>query len=151
MKLSLDHVALSVSSLERSIAFYRDIIGFRVLRIIDCPPERGLGQVVGIPQCSARIAHMVVSENEQQATVATPMLELFEYRTPRGKPFGPDRTQADIGFTHIGFSTADARSDYERLKANNVEFFSEPIEFRPNVWLFYFRGPDGEVCELREI
>ena len=31
-----------------------------------------------------------------------------------------------------------------------VEFISEPVEFRPGVWIVYFCGPDGEVCELRE-
>ncbi len=137
----LDHVALSVSDLNRSIAFYRDIIGFHVIRIIECPPEMRLGDVVGMPGCRGRIAHLQAGET---------MFELFEYQEPRGKKIPLDHKQADHGLIHVGFTSTDARSDYKRLQELGVQFFSEPIEFRPGVWLFYFYGPDGEVCELRE-
>ena len=140
---TIEHVALSVSNLERSIDFYSNLFGFKVARIIDCPPERGLGMVNGMPGCSARIAHL--------ETDGDVMLELFEYRDPRGKQITADRKQADIGLIHLGLSSTDARADYRRLEKAGIRFFSEPIEFRPDVWLFYFYGPDGEVCELREV
>lgn len=137
----IDHVALSVADLERSLAFYRDIIGFEVIRILECGPEMRLGDVNGMPDCTARIAHLQLGDS---------MLELFEYQNPPGKEIPPDHKQADHGFTHLGFTSTDARADYERLKKQGIRFFSEPIEFRPGVWIFYFYGPDGEVCELRE-
>jgi len=139
--LTLEHVALSVSDLETSLAFYRELLGFEVERIIESPPEMGLGRVVGLPGCSARIAHL---------RNGPLMLELFEYTRPRGKPVASTRTQADTGFTHLGFSSADTRADYRRLKEQGVAFLGEPVEFRPGVWIVYFRGPDGEVCELRQ-
>jgi len=138
----IDHIALSVSDLERSISFYTEIFGLEVIRVIECPPEKGLGKIAGVPGCSARIAHIKSGET---------MLELFEYRRPRGKSLPSDRSQADIGFIHIGFTSTDARADYKRLKSLGIETFSEPVEFRPGVWLFYFYGPDGEVCEVREV
>ena len=52
--------------------------------------------------------------------------------------------------THIGFVSTDVRADYARLKGQGVTFFGEPVEFRPGVWVVYFYGPDGEVCELRQ-
>ena len=30
-----------------------------------------------------------------------------------------------------------------------LRFLSDPVEFRPGVWVVYFLGPDGEVVELR--
>ena len=139
--MRFEHVALSVSSLERSMAFYVDLMGFEKSDLIECPPERGLGNVVGIPGCSARIAKL-----KQGAMV----LELFEYLVPRGRPMAPDRTQADIGLTHLGFASTDIHSDYERLRQQGVRFYSPPIEYRPHVWNAYFYGPDGETCELRQ-
>ena len=78
------------------------------------------------------------------------MLELFEYQGPRGRAIPQDRTQADQGFIHIGLRSTDTRADHDRLKGRGVQFLHEPIEFRPGVWIAYFRGPDGEVCELRQ-
>ncbi len=58
MITKLDHAALSVADLDRSVRFYRDLLGFTVERIIESPPEMRLGEVVALPGCSARIAHL---------------------------------------------------------------------------------------------
>ncbi len=139
-----EHVAISVSNMERSIGFYTSVLGLRVARTIDSPPERGLGRIVGLPGCSAVIAHLVPEDGSQF------MVELFEYRDPVGRPLARERSQADIGISHIGFASPDVRADYARLRELNVEFLGEPVEFRPGVWVVYFRGPDGEVGELRQ-
>jgi len=61
-----------------------------------------------------------------------------------------DRTQADHGFTHVGFTSKDIHADYARLKGRGVVFYNKPIEYRPGVWNAYFYGPDGETCEIRQ-
>lgn len=141
MITELEHAALSVANLDRSIEFYRDTIGFRLIRIIEPRGDARLGTVAGIPGAMARIAHL---------RLGSAMLELFEYVSPRGAPVAPDRTQADRGWIHIGLRTDDARADCEKLKSKGVSFISGPVEFRPGVWVAYFRGPDGELCELRQ-
>ena len=140
MILQFEHTALSVADLDRSLAFYRDILGFKVIRVIEPREDPMLGTIVAMPGARARIAHLMFGDM---------MLELFEYKTPRGKPVSG--TQADQGFTHIGFRSDDANADYRRMKEQGVTFLSEPVEFRPGVWVVYFRGPDGETCELRQI
>ena len=137
----IEHIGLSVSDLDRSVAFYRDILGLEVVRILEPSPDSPLEKVVGLPGCRARIAHMQSEKG---------MLELFEYITPRGKPIPIDHRQADNGFIHMGFTSTDARTDYRFLKEHGVKFLSDPVEFRPGVWIFYFYGPDGEVCEMRQ-
>lgn len=137
----LEHVALSVADLDRSIAFYRDVIGLEVIRIIKCGQEMPLGEVTNMPGCIASIAHLQSGPN---------MLELFEYKQPHGRKISHDRKQADYGLIHLGFTSTDVRNDYKRFKELGIKTFSDPIEFRTGVWLFYFYGPDGEVCELRQ-
>ena len=137
----IEHVGLSVSNLERSIEFYCKNLNCEVIRIIEANTNPLLGKVVGMPDCVARIAHLKSGPN---------MLELFEYRTPHGKEIPVDENQSDNGFSHAGFRSSDVRNDYLRLKSEGVDFISEPVEFRKDVWICYFHGPDNEVCELSE-
>jgi glyoxylase I family protein len=137
----IEHTALSVSDLDGSIGFYCDLIGLKLIRIIECGPDMKLGDVVGIPDCTARIAHL--SSGGQ-------MLELFEYKYPRGKPLTKNGGQTGFGFTHIGFKSSDIHKDYARLSEGGIRFFNKPVEFRPGAWVVYFFGPDNEVCELRQ-
>jgi catechol 2,3-dioxygenase-like lactoylglutathione lyase family enzyme len=141
MITGMEHAALSVSNLERSIDFYCGILGMEHLRTIDAAPEMGLGRIVGIPGAAARIAHLASR---------TMMLELFEYRDPTGRPIPADQKQADHGFIHVAFTSTDVRSDAQMLRSHAVDFVGEPVEFRPGVWVLYFYGPDREVIELRQ-
>jgi catechol 2,3-dioxygenase-like lactoylglutathione lyase family enzyme len=141
MALRLEHVGLSVSDLDRSMAFYCDLLGFRVLRIIDCRPEGKLGEVTNIPGACARLAHLALGDA---------ILELLEYKYPHGRAVPPEYTMADIGFSHICLASEDIMSDYLALKSSGVRFFTEPLEYRPGVRMAYFYGPDGEACELRQ-
>ncbi len=141
MITNLEHVGLSVSNLDRSVDFYCKNLNCEVIRIIEANLENKLGTVVGLNGCSARIAHLKAGEN---------MLELFEYKVPLGKKLSKNHKQADLGFIHAGFTSTNVREDYQTMKGNGVRFVSEPVEFRPNVWICYFFGPDSEVCEIRE-
>ena len=137
----LEHIGLSVSNLDKSIDFYCKNLHCEVIRILEAKPSPLLGKVVGMPGCTARIAHLKSGPN---------MLELFEYINPRGGKIPEGHRQADNGFIHAGFRSSDVRGDFVKLKNAEVKFISEPVEFRQDVWVCYFYGPDNEVCELRE-
>jgi len=137
----LDHVALSVSDLDRSLKFYCDLLGMKLKRVIEPKDGKGLDTITQMPDCRARIAHLVSGDV---------MLELFEYQHPRGKPLPMEHKQADKGIVHLGLRSTNVLEDYERLRALDVYFLSEPVEFRAGVWVVYFYGPDGEACELRQ-
>ncbi len=123
----LEHVALSVSDLDRSIVFYRDIIGLKLDRVFEYGPDTKLGDIVGMPCCTARIAHL---------TSKGQMLELIEYKNPKGRPVPDDARQADNGFIHISFYSTYIHKDYTRLSEIEIRFFSEPVLFRT---FFFFR------------
>jgi catechol 2,3-dioxygenase-like lactoylglutathione lyase family enzyme len=137
----LEHVGLSVSDLERSIDFYTKNFNFKLERILEPSPDLPIDKIVGLPGCKVRIAHL---------SSACAMLELFQYIDPEGEPVPQNKTQADNGYIHMGFKTTEIHDEYKKLSEMGMEFFGEPVEIRPNVWVVYFYGPDREVVELRQ-
>ena len=136
-----DHVALSVADIETSIRFYTGLLGFEVRRRLAADPRLPLDRVIGVAGAAADIAHLYLGEF---------MLELFQYRVPGGR-VGATRSQADQGYIHFGVRASDIHGETARLRAAGVAFLGDPVEFRPGVWVVYFRGPDGEVVELRQV
>lgn len=135
----IEHTALSVANLDRSLAFYRDLIGMEVVFDVDFFDER-LGMVNGLAGCKARVVHLKLEAS---------VLELFEYCEPRGRDL--KQRQCDLGYMHICFRVTQIHELCASLKARGVEFFSEPLEVRPGTFIVYFSGPDGEVCEMRQV
>jgi catechol 2,3-dioxygenase-like lactoylglutathione lyase family enzyme len=136
----MDHVGVSVKNMEKAIAFYRDVIGMEISmeREFDAP----LAQITGLEGARARIVHMRLGDS---------VIELFDYKHPKGRERRPDHKQADYGLTHIGFMVEDFQRTYRDLKTKGVQFLGEPVEIRPGVHVTYFYGAEGEVCEMREI
>jgi glyoxylase I family protein len=138
----MDHVALSVSNLKRSLKFYKDIIGFKIALILEEGLDTPLDEVIGLPGCTAKIAHL---------NLGNMMLELFEFSISRRSPLRSNgHPLKHFGWIHLSFTSTNVRADFSKLERQGVKFISKPMEFRPKVWVVYFYGPDGEVCELRE-
>jgi len=140
MITSMNHVGLSVADMERSLKFYRDYFGMEVLMDLDISDDR-IARVIGIEEAKCKIVHLKLDQT---------ILELFEYTQPRGHKFALMMRQCDIGFSHIGFEVNDIHEHIKELKQMGVEMLGETVEFRPGVWIAYFRGPDGEVVEFRQ-
>lgn len=138
---SLGHVGLSVSNMQRSIEFYRDILGMEVVLELNIEDDRQ-ARVIGMPGTKCRIAHLKLGDG---------VLELFEYYDPIGENKARGMRQRDHGIVHIGFEVNDFHERVKFLKEKGVKFLGEPVEFRANVWVLYFCGPDGEVCELHDV
>lgn len=137
---SLGHVGLSVSNMEKSLEFYRDFLGMKVLMQLNIDDDR-IGKVIGTRGAKCKITHLGSGGM---------ILELFEYTNPKGCNKAKGIKQYDHGLTHLGFEVDDFHNHIEQLKEKSVRLLGEPMEFRPNVWIVYFYGPDGEVCELRQ-
>ena len=139
---SLGHVGLSVADIERSKKFYTEVLGMEVVMELDIADDR-MAKVLSIPGTKTKITHLRLGDG---------VLELFEYYAPeRGINRARQHPQKDHGLVHIGFEVDDFHQRVETLRRHNVQFMGEPLEFRPGVWVLYFYGPDGEVCELHDV
>ncbi len=140
MIVRADHIAMSVRDIERVIAFYRDVMGME--KVFDREYGETMARLIGVEGTQVRIVHMKLGDS---------IVELFDYRHPKGREPRPDRMQSDYGLTHIGFIVDDFWATYSHLVDCGVNFLAEPEEVRPGVHVAYFHGAEFEVCEIREV
>jgi catechol 2,3-dioxygenase-like lactoylglutathione lyase family enzyme len=144
MKLKAFHTAFTVSDMKRSLPFYRDLLGLKVVRD---KVRRGkvFEQLTGFPGAALRV---VVLEDGESGH----LLELIEYLHPKGKRHR--LRLCDAGATHISYYVDDLDEAYERLKAKGVRFHSPPITIRRGGRTvgkaLYLYDPDGNIVELFE-
>lgn len=143
------HFSFTVSDLDRSVAFYRDLLGFELVHTQeqDNPYTRRL---VGLPDAVLRVAQLAIPG--QPRGLSTHDLELVEYVRPKG--VRGDGRICDPGAAHLAITVSDARGEHERLSAAGVRFVSAPNAITAGVneggFACYFHDPDDIVLELLE-
>ena len=137
---SLGHAGLTVSDMERSLQFYRDLLGMKVLMDLDISDDR-MARVLGVPGTKVHIVHLKLGDA---------ILELFQYYHPAGRNEAGSVLPYDQGISHIGFEVNDIQDHLKDIQQRGCKLLGEPVEFRPGVWIAYFRGPDGEIIEFRQ-
>jgi catechol 2,3-dioxygenase-like lactoylglutathione lyase family enzyme len=139
---SIHHSAFTVSNMERSIAFYRDVLGMEVLWDSKQEGVKFEGPVCDkITGCPGTKQHVVY------LGIGGDFLELVEY-TPKGKPLEKHKA-SDIGSGHVCFKTDAIKALYEKLLSNNAEVHCSPQD-RTTALIMYFRDPDGIILEAIE-
>jgi len=139
------HTGITVSDLDRSVEFYRDVLG---LELMMEPTEvfegEKLSRGVGVPNASLRQAVLKVGEGA---------VELVEYLTPKS-PVDKPMPLNTLGAMHLAFRVKDANEKIMELEAKGVKFLS-PLNVEKEgplaglKWV-YFKDPDGITLELVE-
>lgn len=136
------HTGLQVRDLERSVAFYRDVLGFEVVFAWN-PKAPYIGELVGYPDVDLHAAILRLPDSEV-------ILELLEYRNVERMPV--DTRTANPGTAHTAYFVDDLDALYADLVAKGVEFVSAPVTptIGPNRGgrAVYMIDPDGIRVEL---
>jgi lactoylglutathione lyase len=136
------HMGLQVRDLERSLAFYRDVLGFEVVFAWN-PRAPYIGELVGYPDVDLHAAILRPPNSDV-------MLELLEYRNVERTPV--DTSTANPGTAHIAFFVDDLDGLYAELAARGVASVSPPVTptIGPNEGgrAVYMLDPDGIRVEL---
>lgn len=142
---SIHHVGLTVADLERSIAFYRDMLGFELA----AGPWRHEGPVLadltGYPDgVAVRQAFMRIPGTDE-------VIEILEY-TNGGKPI--DAANGNAGAAHFAVIVDDIETIYARIEAKGYKFVSAPTRTTKSDVMYgkaaYLIDPDGIRVELYE-
>jgi len=143
MALSVRHAGLVVRDPERSLAFYRDIIGLKVRARMTESGEY-IEKVVGIPGAVLEWAKLECPEGS--------LVELIEYKKGIGSVEEPEKASAyRRGFSHVAFTVRDIEDMYRTLKGLGFDC-NNPPETSPDglVKVMYCHDPDGIIVELVE-
>jgi catechol 2,3-dioxygenase-like lactoylglutathione lyase family enzyme len=141
--LGTNHTSFTVSDLERSIAFLRDCLGFKV--VSKAPRDPALvSRITGVEGADMMIAFLKAPGHT---------LELIEYRAPAGKGKVSARP-CDTGFAHVAFNVDDAQAAVDAAGGYGVQAISPPvtIDQGPNKGrkVVYVRDWDGITFEFIE-
>jgi catechol 2,3-dioxygenase-like lactoylglutathione lyase family enzyme len=141
----IHHVSLNVMDLERSLKFYRDVLGFEQLFDPEEVGGTGFARAIGID--GAKIRYVVLRVGD-----GVSLVWLIQFLTPRAKA-NKQRPYA-TGAPHISFRVDDIDEAMTRLEAKGVKFNSEPIRIGDGPLsgrsFVYFPDPDGVVLEIFE-
>ena len=142
--ITLDHVSVTVSDLDGSLVFYRDLLGIRMLGTGDEVEGAGPG-VTGIPGARFHYADLDLGSGQ--------ILELLQYFRPVGKRIR--HRIYDPGGGHVALRVDHLPTILRKLKRAGISPRSAPIKLKDPKWwrgatCVYVEDPDGVTVELVE-
>jgi len=140
------HCNVNCSDLERSLPFYRDVLGLTTGAHTVSPEQDGAA--FGLPRV-AWDAWILLDDRGYDGVV----VDLLEWQTPR--PTGTPPAAANVlGHSRLGFTTGDLDGVSARLRAAGARCFGEPhgvaLEGIPPIRSLTCLDPDGTMIELVE-
>lgn len=141
---AINHIAVGVSDMKKSLAFYRDLLGFKEV-VFDCAdattPPLSSGPAPAI--------HEVLLTNAYRDA----WIELYKHYPPH-KAGKTSPKWGDIGLMEFAIHVSNIEKECNKLKEKGVKFSSplQMIEFsRSEEWKYaYFQDPDGIRMSLVE-
>jgi catechol 2,3-dioxygenase-like lactoylglutathione lyase family enzyme len=136
------HTGIQVSDLERSVAFYRDILGFEQVFAWN-PRAEYIDTITGYSGVDLHSCVLRMPSSDV-------FLEILEYRGVDRAPV--DTRTANPGTCHLAFFVDDCDALYAELTAKGVESVSAPVTptIGPNLGgrAVYMLDPDGIRVEF---
>ena len=138
MDMSLDHVSLTVSDVDRSVEFYTKAFGFRRTRRSQSDGPL-LDTILGYPNAKIEIAWVALGSLN---------VEFIQYVQPHSE-HRPVLHTKDVGTPHLAFRVQDIRAEHQRLLGLGARFKSEPVQAPGGThFSVYAVDPDGITFEL---
>ena len=146
MNKSMHHLSYTVSDIERSVAFYRDVMGFKLLHVVHRKNLPSYDVILGHKSVEVRIAAF-----ELPATNLT--LELMQFLNP--KPVSRPQDFLYVATSHFAYLVDDIEAEYRRIKSAGGDFVSAPAEIhRDGRYVgkaVFLKDPDGILIEPMEL
>ena len=115
---TVSHLAFGVTDLDRSLTFYRDVLGMSVRDDRTHRTGASAMHTAGRGKSERRVANLSWDGSDT-------FLVLSQFPDTTGAAIKLDQ----VGIHHVALWVQDVRGLYERLSAAGVTFVAEPVEF----------------------
>jgi glyoxylase I family protein len=142
--IAADHTGITVSNLERSLAFWRDVLGFELSHR---PHQTGelASEITGVTGAEISIAVLKGYGHK---------IELLEYLAPAERK-RIELRPCDVGSVHLAFTVDNLEAILNTIAASGWKAAGKPqtITVGPNTGkrVVYVRDPDGTTIEFMEM
>jgi catechol 2,3-dioxygenase-like lactoylglutathione lyase family enzyme len=142
---AVDSVSITVSDMDRSLAFYEDVLTFEKVSEVEVEGE-AYERLMGVFGLRMRVARLRLGEE---------FIELIEVMTPQGRPIPADSRSNDGWFQHVAIIVRDMDRAFAWLRQHDITYASPAPQrlpdWNPNaggIEAFYFKDPDGNTLEI---
>lgn len=143
--VAADHTGITVSNLERSLAFWRDVLGFELSHTAHQAGEMA-SEITGVEGAEIKLAVVKAPGGHK--------IELLEYLAPLERKWNVDVRPCDIGFVHVALIVDDLDAILSAIEASDWRAAGKPqtLQSGPNAGkrVVYVRDPDGTTIEFMQ-
>jgi catechol 2,3-dioxygenase-like lactoylglutathione lyase family enzyme len=143
--IAADHTGITVSNLDRSLAFWRDVLGFELSHTAHQTGEMA-SEITGVAGAEIKLA-----------VVKTPgghKIELLEYIAPADRKRHVDFRPCDVGSVHVALIVDDLDAVLSAINVSGWKAAGKPqtLQSGPNAGkrVVYVRDPDGTTIEFMQ-
>ena len=144
--IAADHTGITVSNLERSLEFWRDVLGFEFSHSAHQTGEMA-EQITGVKGAELKLAVVKAPGGHK--------IELLEYLAPPDRKQHVDLRPCDVGHVHVALTIEHLEPLLQRIAAAGWKAAGNPqtLTAGPNAGkrVIYVRDPDGTTIEFMEM
>jgi glyoxylase I family protein len=144
--IAADHTGITVSNLERSLAFWRDVLGFEFSHSAHQTGKMA-EEITGIKGAELKLAVVKAPGGHK--------IELLEYLASPDNRKDVDLRPCDVGHVHVALVVDNLDVILERIAASGWRAAGKPqiLTSGPNAGkrVVYVRDPDDSTIEFMEL
>jgi len=142
--IAADHTGITVSNLERSLAFWRDVLGLELSHTAHQTGELAK-EITGVTGAEIKLAVLKTPSGHK--------IELLEYLAPRDRKHS-DVRPCDVGHVHVALLVDDLDAVLNKIAASGWKTAGKPqlLKSGPNAGkrVVYVCDPDGTTIEFMQ-
>ena len=141
---AVDHTGITVVNIERSLAFWQDVLGFELSHRAHQTGDLAR-EITGVAGAEISIAVLKAPGHK---------IELLEYHAPPDRKCA-DLRPCDVGSVHVALTVDNLDAVLNTIAASGWKTAGQPQTLRsgPNAGkrVVYVRDPDGTTIELMQL